>query len=88
MEILIGAMGVVLGGLISWIITHIYHRRSRADVPDWARSLIERLPDSPCSLDQLMELYRDSVPVAALEGVCGPGRNRPLAVHAEAEGKS
>lgn len=55
--------GVVLGGLVSWVISHFYYKRSSTQVPDWAKPLIEKLPDAPISTQKLIELYHE-----ALEG--------------------
>ena len=58
MELLIGIIG---GGVISWLLTHWYYRKSSKEAPEWARSLIDRLPDKPPTIDELIDLYHEAV---------------------------
>jgi hypothetical protein len=55
-------VGVILGAVPSWLISRFYYRRSTIEVPEWARQLVESLPDHPISTERLTELYH-----AALE---------------------
>lgn len=50
--------GVILGGLVSWLIAYVYYRRSSVRPPEWARPLIEHLPKLPPTPERLLQLYR------------------------------
>jgi hypothetical protein len=54
-------IGILAGAIISWIIAHIYYKKSAAHIPDWAKSLIERLPEERPSPDRLLELFEDAL---------------------------
>lgn len=54
-------IGTVLGGLVSWAITHVYYRQSSAKVPAWAKPLVEKLSDTPPSLEGLIKLYHEAL---------------------------
>ncbi len=60
-ELLIGGIGVLLGGLISWLITHAYYRRSSVQPPEWAKAFMERLPNAPVSDERLIQLYHEAL---------------------------
>jgi hypothetical protein len=56
--LLVGAaIGAVLGSLGSLGIAHAYYRWSSVHPPNWARPLIEHLPQSPPSPERLVQLY-------------------------------
>lgn len=57
-ELLVGA---ILGGGISWFVTHIYYRKSSTVVPEWAKPIIERLPEEPPTKERLLELFQDAL---------------------------
>ena len=52
---------LILGGLISWLVSHQYYKRSSKEAPEWALPLIEKLPDVPPSTERLLELYQDAL---------------------------
>ena len=44
-EMIIGTLiGVALGGIITWIVTRHYYKKSMINAPEWARPLIDKLP--------------------------------------------
>lgn len=57
MEIILFLAGFIL----SWALTHGYYRRSSTKAPEWAKQLIERLPDSPPSKERLLEIVQESI---------------------------
>ena len=68
LDLSLNVIFLVVGGLLSWLITHRYYRRSTVEVPtwihetpEWAIPLIEALPDQPISLDRLIELYQNAL---------------------------
>lgn len=67
-------VGVIAGGLITWIVAHIYYRKTLTQVPEWAKPWVEGLPQEPLSNDQLLEYFQD----ALNEGVVTPD---PLVGH-------
>jgi len=61
-------VGVILGGVISWVIAYYYYRQSSKQAPEWAqkapewaRPLIEKLPDAPISSERLVRLYHEAL---------------------------
>ena len=40
----------------TWLIAHAYYRRSSVQVPEWARPLVESLPEARPSRERLIEL--------------------------------
>ena len=54
-------IGIVAGSVLSWIITYWYYQKSSTNVPEWAKPLIEKLPDSPISIERLVDLYHDAI---------------------------
>ncbi len=61
--------GVVLGGVVSWAITHYYDRRASVRVPDWARPLLRRLPEAAPSKAELQKVFREVLEETELEVV-------------------
>ena len=51
-------IGIFAGGSISWIITHLYYRKSNIDVPEWAKPLIKKLPEIAPSKEELLKLFQ------------------------------
>ncbi|WP_348814405.1 hypothetical protein NFG57_12005 [Halomonas sp. H10-59] len=49
------------GAFASWLITHIYHRNSSKNAPEWARPLIDSLPETEPSQEELSKLVQDYV---------------------------
>jgi len=56
-ELVIGLISAV----VSWAITHAYYKRSSVNVPEWAKPIIERLPEAPPSRDQLIDLFHEAL---------------------------
>jgi hypothetical protein len=57
-------LGVILflaGVAATWIVAHIYYRRSTVEPPTWAKPLIERFGDQPPSREQLIEWFNEAV---------------------------
>ena len=57
-EILIG---IILGGLISWMLAHIYYKKSSKEIPDWAKPIIKKLPQLQPSTNELLELFQEAL---------------------------
>src|SRR5215471_2616808 len=51
----------VAGGLLSWLITRHYYRKSSIDVPEWAKPILRSLPQNPPSKEKLLELFQDAL---------------------------
>jgi hypothetical protein len=67
-ELAIGVFfGAALGGIITWVVAHVYHQRSSSNAPDWAKPLIESLPDTPVPVERLIELYQDALEAGEFE---------------------
>ncbi len=54
-------LGTVIGGTISWVVTHIYYQKSSNEIPDWAKQLVEKLPQSKPSEAELLELFQQAL---------------------------
>ena len=57
MELIVGLVG---GGIISWLLTHWYYRKANKEAPEWARVLIDRFPNRPPTIDELVDLYHQA----------------------------
>tara|TARA_B110000037_G_C17026369_1_gene467551 strand:- start:15 stop:356 length:342 start_codon:yes stop_codon:yes gene_type:complete len=55
------AIGVVLGGMVSWIVSHTYYKKSSTEIPDWAKPIIEKLPNNKPTKDQLLKLFEEEL---------------------------
>ena len=60
-------IGLIFGGLISWIIAHVYYRKSSTFAPEWAKPLIEKLPGVPPSKEKLIELINEAFDAGILK---------------------
>ena len=49
------------GAFVSWLITHVYHRQSSKNAPEWAKPLIASLPETEPSQEKLLKLVQDYV---------------------------
>ena len=59
---------IFLGGcLFTWLITHIYHSRSTIKTPEWAKPLIEKLPDVPPSKNELLKIFQEYIETGEVE---------------------
>ncbi|MFH0828768.1 MAG: hypothetical protein V1907_01145 [Candidatus Kerfeldbacteria bacterium] len=54
-------LGILGGGIVSWVITFAYYRRSSKKAPEWAQPLIERFGNEPPTTEQLMEYFNEAV---------------------------
>jgi len=57
-ELIIGA---ILGGIISWAVTHFYYKKASTDIPDWAKQIVEKLPQSKPTESELLELFQEAL---------------------------
>ncbi|MFL9814549.1 hypothetical protein D7241_14950 [Stutzerimonas sp. VN223-3] len=48
-----------LGGLVSWLISHLYYRQSSKKAPEWAVPLIDKLPTTLPTETQLLTLVKE-----------------------------
>ena len=77
-------IGVVLGGLVSWVITYRYYKKSDSSPPDWAKPLINKLPAIAPSKEELLKLFQNEIsegtitPHAVFRHVACPNCNAPL----------
>jgi RNase P subunit RPR2 len=59
---------VFIGGcLVTWLITHVYHRRSSTTVPDWAKELVEHLPKQRPTGKELLALFQQYLDTGKIE---------------------
>jgi len=81
MELIIGS---VFGGLTSWVISHLYYKKSNTYAPDWAKPLIEKLPEIAPSGEELLKLFQHEInegsikPHPVFNHVACPNCNAPL----------
>lgn len=54
-------LGTVIGGAISWFVTHIYHHKSSTEIPDWAKPIVEKLPPSRPPEAELLKLFQQAL---------------------------
>src|SRR3990167_4247223 len=54
-------IGILVGSFITWLITHLYYKKSSTVAPDWAKPLIERLPEKQPSEQELIDIFQDFV---------------------------
>ncbi|MAL84309.1 hypothetical protein IG389_07885 [Idiomarina abyssalis] len=47
------------GAFISWLITHLYHRHSSKNAPEWAEPLMSRLPQHQPTESELQEIIQE-----------------------------
>lgn len=66
-------VGALVGALFSWPISHWYYRRSSQEatesaktIPEWAKPLIEKLPDAPVTTERLIELYHEALEIGEI----------------------
>lgn len=52
---------LVIGGVISWFITHIYHKKSDKEAPEWAKPLLKMLPELKPDETQLIDIVKDFI---------------------------
>lgn len=49
------------GMAISWLIAHVYYRQSSKNAPEWAQPLIDSLPETEPSQEELLKLVKGYV---------------------------
>ncbi|MGE4455750.1 MAG: hypothetical protein AB7E13_02320 [Arcobacteraceae bacterium] len=49
---------LVLGGALSWLITHYYHKKADKEAPEWAKPLFNMLPESKPNEAELIDLVK------------------------------
>ena len=54
-------VGVILGSLVSWGITHWYHKKSEKEAPEWAKPLIDSLPQEEPSTEELLAIVQNAI---------------------------
>ena len=54
-------VGIVFGGVISWAITHRYHRKSTISCPEWAEPLLAKLPEIAPTGEELIKLFQQEI---------------------------
>lgn len=55
------AFWAVVGAIISGLISHWYYRQSSKVIPEWAKPLIDKLPNAPVTPARLVELYHEAL---------------------------
>jgi rubredoxin len=60
-------IGLISGAVFSWLISHIYYKKSSVQIPDWAKPIIERLPEKPPTKEKLLELFQDALDKGEVE---------------------
>ncbi|MBN1253595.1 MAG: hypothetical protein JXA16_15760 [Bacteroidales bacterium] len=58
MEILLSA---IIGGLITWVFSHIYYKKSSKEIPEWAKPIIAKLPVSKPTSGELLQLFQEAL---------------------------
>ena len=56
------------GSLVSWLITMVYYRKSSVKAPEWAKPLIQRLPNEPISKDEFSRLFEENMKDVVIDG--------------------
>lgn len=57
----------IAGCIISWLIAHLYYRRSSKTIPDWAKELVENLPKEQPTEDELLQLFQEHLDSGEIE---------------------
>jgi len=52
-------IGIILGSVITLAIAHLYYKRSLIHTPEWARPLIEKLPDVQPSREKFIDMIHE-----------------------------
>jgi RNase P subunit RPR2 len=60
-------IGIVGGALFSWLITYLFYKKSSVQIPEWAKPIIERLPEEPPTKEKLLELFQDALDKGEVE---------------------
>ncbi len=51
----------VLGSLITWFVSKYYYQKGNKQTPEWAKPLIEALPNSKPSEEELLKIVQDYI---------------------------
>jgi hypothetical protein len=54
-------LSLILGGIVSWALTHAYYRKGSIEVPEWAKPIVANLPSEPPSKERLLELFQTAL---------------------------
>lgn len=58
-------IGLVLGPVVSvfitWVVARFYYKKSLTHIPDWAKPLVEKLPQSKPSEAELLKLFQEAL---------------------------
>lgn len=60
-------IGIICGGIISWIISRKYHMKSNQCPPDWAIPLIEKLPKLAPTDEEFLNLFQDEISIGNIK---------------------
>ena len=58
LELVVGFIG---GAAFSWLISHQYYKKSSAQIPDWAKPIIEKFPEKTPTKEELLNLFQDAL---------------------------
>ena len=58
---------LIAGFLLSWLIAHFYYHRSSTQIPNWAKPVIENLPEQPPSKVELLRLFQEHLDSGEIE---------------------
>jgi len=64
LELVIGLIG---GAAFSWLISHIYYKKSSVQIPDWAKSIVEKFPEKPPTKEELLDLFQGALDKGEVE---------------------
>jgi RNase P subunit RPR2 len=64
LELIVGLVG---GAAFSWLISHIYNKKSSAQIPEWAKPIIEKFPEKPPTKEELLNLFQDALDKGEVE---------------------
>ena len=77
-------IGIVFGGLISWLVSHQYYKKANLSPPEWAIPIIEKLPLIAPSEEEFLKLFQKEVsegtiiPHPVFKHVACPNCNTPI----------
>ena len=58
---------LIAGFLLSWLIAHFYYHRGSTQSPDWAKPIIENLPEQPPNKIELLRLFQEHLDSGEIE---------------------
>jgi len=84
LNFIIGMLGILIGGIITWIIAHFYYKKSNVDIPEWAKPLMKKLLKIAPNKEELISLFQDMIndgliePHSVFKHVACPNCKSPL----------